>query len=385
MHKARKERAEVMEKAKKSAQKEKRTTVTSFNPASAGKSEPIYYSPSNMEGMGLWCQNTSTKPIANKNAEIPMPLPSYTNDVELKLSQDMMKILEKRCSELGKLLDNEIYSKQLLEQKLNNTEKALEDVQNEVNEWEEQVKSMEQQKNELENAMDENCIHYNYTENQMISLQKELENEKERAEAYKKMYEDEIRLKDEEGEEYQSEIMHLKQSLEDLTDENLGLKEYLTHLQVENEKMIEEREKLGQRYVQEVNSSQTKEEKAKMKTSKINLLTGENRALQLKIKELEENRKKNQDVLKKKEEELKAEKGEIESLKKRIRSEQEMRKHQVDLVAQRDSRLKILEEKLNKLDQQHGKLLKMIEEQEAKPKAKGKLVKVQANPELFTD
>ena len=53
MHKARKERAELMEKSKKDNLKEKRNTGTSFNPASAGKSEPIYYSPSNMDGVGL--------------------------------------------------------------------------------------------------------------------------------------------------------------------------------------------------------------------------------------------------------------------------------------------------------------------------------------------
>ena len=384
MHKARKERAEVMEKSKKAAQKEKRTTVSSFNPASAGKAEPIYYSPSNMEGMGLWCQPTSSKPIPEK-IDIPPPPTNYTNDVELKLAQEMAKILEKRCSELGRMLDTEAYSKKQLEQKIQTLEKTIRDAEGEIHEWQEQVKSMHQQKNELENVMDENCIHYNYAENQIISLQKELENEKERAEAYRKLYEDEVKVKEEENEEYQSEINHLKQTIEGIAEENSGLKEYLSHLQGENEKMIEEREKLGQRYVQEVNSSQTKEEKAKMKTSKINLLTGENRALQLKIKELEEGRKKNQEIIKKKEEELKSEKNEIENMKKRIKSEQEMRKHQIDLVAQRDSRLKIMEEKFSKLDQQY-KLIKVAEEpEERKEKSKPKLVKIQANPDLFND
>ena len=132
--------------------------------------------------------------------------------------------------------------------------------------------------------MDENCIHYNYSENQILSLQKELENEKERAEAYRKLYEEELKLKEEESDEYLNEINNLKQEIESNAEENAGLKEYLDHLQKENEGLIEEREKLGQRYVQEINSNQTKEEKTKIKTTKINLLTGENRALHQKIK-----------------------------------------------------------------------------------------------------
>ncbi|OMJ94044.1 hypothetical protein SteCoe_2814 [Stentor coeruleus] len=386
MHNARKERAEIMEKQKKAAQKEKRVTATSFNPASAGKAEPIYYSPSNMDGMGLWCQPVSN-PSSRKIEKPPIPEPSvFTNDVELKLSKEMSQMLEKKCSELGRLLDQEKYEKKTLEVKIQALEKSLKDSQSEIAEWEEHAKVLQTQKNELENAMDENCIHYNYTENEISSLQKELENEKQRAEMYRKMQEQEIILKEEEGDEYQHEIESLKQTIDGLNDENAGLKEYLGHLQQENEKLIEEREKLGQRYVQEVTLSQTKEEKAKMKATKINLLTTENKALQQKIRELEESRKKNQDFMKKKDDEIKSTKNEIESLKNRIRSEQEMRKHQVDLVAQRDMRLRILEEKHMKLEQQYQKLVKIIpDDEKAEKTPKPKLVKVQANPDLFND
>lgn len=384
MHKARQERAEIMEKAKKNAQKEKKTNLSNFNPTSAGKKEPIYYSSSNMEGTGLWCQQIPSK-IPEKPEIIQLPeFPALTNDLELKLSKDMATILEKKCSDLGKQLDLEIFSKQQQDTKIKTLEQRLQDSQIEISDLREHIKTLQAQKNDLENAMDENCIHYNYSQNQTISLQKEVENEKERAEAYRKLYEEELKLKDEENDEYTNEINYLKQSIEGINEENNGLKEYLAHLQKENEKLVEEREQLGQRYVQEVNSSQTKEEKAKAKTTKINLLNAENKALQAKIKELEDNRKKTQEVLKKKDEEVKSERYEIDSLKKRIKLEQEMRKHQIDLVAQRDSRLKILEERFGKLEQQYNALLKATQpEYEEKPRAK--LVKVQPNPSLFND
>ena len=62
-----------------------------------------------------------------------------------------------------------------------------------------------------------------------------------------------------------------------------------------------------------------------------------------------------------------------------------MRKHQIDLVAQRDSRLKILEEKYAKLDQQYSKLLKVAQTPETPSQPKPVLKKIQANPDLFND
>lgn len=382
MHKARKERADLMEKQKKAAQKEKNVTTSSFNPTSAGKSEPIYYSPSNMEGMGLWCQ-PSSRPVA-KNAELPPAPPIFTNDVELKLSQEMSSMLEKKCSELGRKLDSESFARSQLEQKQSALENHIKELQTELVKSRKLAEILQSQKDEFEKAMDENCIHYNYAENQIISLQKELENEKEKAERYRLMREQESKLKEEEFEEYQNEIEYLKQNNEGLADENAGLKEYLAHIQVENEKLIEEKESLSQKIVKEVGLSQTKEDKTKAKTTKINLLTAENRMLLQKVKEFEDYKKKNLEVAKKRDEEVKAFKQEIELLKNRIKSEQDMRRHQVDLVAQRDNRLRIIEEKYQKLEQQLELLTKHAK-QEIEPKPKPKLVKVQANPDIFND
>ena len=73
-------------------------------------------------------------PEKEKEIKIPPPPTTYTNDVELKLSQDMTKFLEKRCSELGKLLDSETFAKKQLELKLQTMEKVLQDAQDEINE-----------------------------------------------------------------------------------------------------------------------------------------------------------------------------------------------------------------------------------------------------------
>jgi myosin heavy subunit len=382
MHKARKERAEIMEKQKKQAPKEKRVTSTSFNPTSAGKSEPIYYSPSNMEGMGLWCQPTQGRVAAKPS--VPDTPEAFTKDVELKLSQEMSSMLEKKCSELGRKLDSESFSRNQAEQQKQILEKQVKDLQVEIVKYQKTCDLLESQKEELEKAMDENCIHYNYAENQIISLQKELENEKERVSAYQKILDEQTRLKEEEFEEYQHEIEYLKQTVEGANDENNGLKEYLAHVQAENEKLLQEKESLGIRIVQETHSNQTKEEKAKAKTTKINLLTAENKALQQKVKEFDENKKKSAEILKKKEEEVKSFKQEIELLKNRIKTEQDMRRHQVDLVAQRDARIRIFEEKYEKLENQFQTVCKKSQQVE-EVKAKPKLVKVQANPDIFND
>ena len=383
MHKARKERAEIMEKQKKQLQKDKRVTASSFNPASAGRLEPIYYSPSNMEGMGLWCQPTNAR-LQVKLSELPPAPEVFTKDVELKLSQEMSAMLEKKCSELGRKLDSEAFLRSQAEGKQKILETQVRDLQTEIIKYKNTCDLLQSQKDDLEKVMDENCIHYNYAENQIISLQKELENEKEKAEGYKAMQEEQIKLKEEEFEEYQNEVNYLRQTLDAVNDENTGLKEYLAHVQSENEKLIQEKDSLGHKIVQETYLNQNKEEKAKAKTTKINLLTAENKILNQKVKELEEAKKKSIELSKRKEEEVKSCRQEIELLKNRIKSEQDMRRHQVDLVAQRDARIKIFEEKYAKLDQQFQTVCK---KSEATPeiKVKPKLVKVQANPDIFND
>lgn len=383
MHKARKERAEIMEKQKKQLQKDKRVTASSFNPASAGRLEPIYYSPSNMEGMGLWCQPTNAR-LQDKLSELPPAPEVFTKDVELKLSQEMSAMLEKKCSELGRKLDSEAFLRSQAEGKQKILETQVRDLQTEIIKYKNTCDLLQSQKDDLEKVMDENCIHYNYAENQIISLQKELENEKEKAEGYKAMQEEQIKLKEEEFEEYQNEVNYLRQTLDAVNDENTGLKEYLAHVQSENEKLIQEKDSLGHKIVQETYLNQNKEEKAKAKTTKINLLTAENKILNQKVKELEEAKKKSIELSKRKEEEVKSCRQEIELLKNRIKSEQDMRRHQVDLVAQRDARIKIFEEKYAKLDQQFQTVCK---KSEATPeiKVKPKLVKVQANPDIFND
>ena len=383
MHKARKERAEIMEKQKKQLQKDKRVTTSSFNPASAGRLEPIYYSPSNMEGMGLWCQPTNSR-VQEKSSELPPAPEVFTKDVELKLSKEMSAMLEKKCSELGRKLDSESFLRSQAEGKQKILEAQVKDLQTEIIKYKNTCDLLQSQKDDLEKVMDENCIHYNYAENQIISLQKELENEKEKAEGYKAMQEEQIKLKEEEFEEYQNEVNYLRQTLDAVNDENTGLKEYLAHVQSKNEELIQEKDNLGHKIVQETYLNQNKDEKAKAKTTKINLLTAENKVLNQKVKEMEEAKKKSIELAKRKEEEVKSCRQEIESLKNRLKSEQDMRRHQVDLVAQRDARIKIFEEKYAKLDQQFQTVCKKTE---ATPeiKVKPKLVKVQANPDIFND
>ena len=209
---------------KKKEEKKQRTTTSSFNPA-AGKSDPIYYSTNRMDGTGLWVQPTSKR---IPEPSLPQaPVVELTHDVENKVAKDMVKMLEQKCSTLGRQIDEaHIQTKtdenklHLLEGRLNTALKEKSDVQKELD-------GVQGKKAAMEQEMDEFTIFRNYMDSQVCSLQKEVDNEKERAEAYRNMYEQETKNKEDETAEYDQEIQNLNQQMSGLSEQNSQLFEFI--------------------------------------------------------------------------------------------------------------------------------------------------------------
>lgn len=355
MHKARQQRAALMEAARKQqTDKDKRTMA--FNPVSSAKTDPIYYSSSRMDGVGLWVQPTAKLESRALPPTVPVHA-SLTSEIDVKVAKDLVKVLERKCSDLAQELDKETILRKTLENRLF----LLEDrVLAEAKGKQHLSEQLTGHRTQLEREMDEFTIYRNYAETTICDLQKEIENERERAETQQKLLQQETCSKEEELSEYEQELAALTQQLEEITAQNTAMLDFIANLQAENE------------ILQQENGGLTKEPYAEQKQKSNPLLT-ENKTLQQKTRALEEERGKTLALLTRKENELKTLKAEQ---KRHAQTEQELRKHQLVLTAQRDSKLALVESKYKALHEQFQLLV-----HKAGPKAKS--FQVAAEPGLF--
>jgi len=112
------------------------------------------------------------------------------------------------------------------------------------------------------------------------------------------------------------------------------------------------------------------------------------------IKELEEGKRRAGESIKRREEEIKEAKAAVEVITNRLKAEMDLRKHQSDLVAQRDYRLNLLQERHEKVQLQIEDLIKenerlkdVLDKRPAKspirvPKEREIIASVKVNPNL---
>ena len=375
MSSARKERAALMEKRKAEERKvEERkskpptavsrtktaSSVTSVSSADRPK-QPILYSASGMAGTGLWCQPTdsSMPTIPESDPTPPKPVTTeLTVDLEQKVNKELIATLERKATKLAAQLDKELITKRELEGRISALQQTVEYYKSVSEAAETQVQAHAGKTTALEQEMDQHALYRNYATTQLETLNKELENERSRAEEYYQMYEELTKRHEDELAEYAEEVEALKQKVAVAYAENSELVGQLADIRGVLEQYEAERRALGEKLTEEVASAQTIEERAKSKSSKMNILIGENHALSQRIKELEDWKRKSLESIKKREEEIKEYKAAIESLNKRLKAEFDLRKHQSDLVAQRDYRMKLVQDRYEKVQLEIEDLIK---------------------------
>jgi len=351
----------LMEKRKAEERKSKpptavsrtKTASSATSVSSSGRpKQPILYSASGMAGTGLWCQPTdsSLPAIEERDPSPPKPVTTeLTVDLEQRVNKELISTLERKATKLAAQLDKEILSKRELEVRIQTLERTIAHYKSMSEEALSQAQQHAGKTSALEEEMDQHALYRNYATTQIETLNKELENERSRAEAYYQMYEELTKRHEEELAEYAEEVEALKQRVEVEQEGKGALAAELEETRAALEQFEAERRTLGMKLTEEVASAQTLEERAKSKSSKMNILIGENHALSQRVKELEEGKKKALESIKKREEETKEVKAVVESLTKRLKSESDLRKHQSDLVAQRDYRMKLVQDRYEKV------------------------------------
>jgi len=408
MSSARKERAALMEQRKAEERKSKpptavsrtKTASSTTSVSSSGRpKQPILYSASGMAGTGLWCQPTdnSLPTIEERERDPSPPKPVTTEltvDLEQKVNKELIATLERKATKLAAQLDKEIISKRELQLRIQTLEQSISHYKSMSEEALSQAQEHAGKTSALEEEMDQHALYRNYATTQLETINKELENERSRAEAYYQMYEELTKRHEDELAEYAEEVESLKQRVEEAQADRSSLAGELMESRALLEQFERERRALGEKLTEEVASAQTLEERTKSKSSKMNILIGENHALSQRVKELEEGKKRALESVKKREEETKEVKAALESLAKRLKSESDLRKHQSDLVAQRDYRMRLIQDRYEKVQIEIEDLIKENErlkealEQKARspmrtqPRETEELIPVKANPRL---
>lgn len=390
MSSLRKQRRELMERTKKQAAiinhpASRAVSMRSEKPKASHEGsarELIYYSSNGMVGTGLWCVSTD-RPVAKPHTMETSPS-SLTAEVDLKVNSELVSMLEKKCSKLVVNCERLRVERDQLKIELRKTASTIDNLSAELQEAKGKVGKVIQIKEGLENEIDEQCITHNLAQTQLEALAKEIEAEKRRAESYKQLYEREAEAREDEANEYEQELEAIRLEMQRQT-------QCSTELITELERQIS----LLQQTVDDRTSIRGspnggRDDKARAKLAKINVLIGENKALGLKVKEMEENRKQTHEFLRKREEDIRDLKSQLEQALKRVKLAQELKKHQADLVEQKDSHLKAVQDRLHYIESEYQSLVAALasqaEEAKRSPKKdKGlqEIVAVAARPELF--
>jgi chromosome segregation ATPase len=352
-------------------------------PKSVGESsgrELIYYSSNGMDGTGLWCTPTD-KPSNSRRTAVTASPSSLTSDVDVKVNSELVAMLEKKCSHLIVTCEKLKVERTQISTELQQVQAAKDRLEGTLKQTEGKLKQAVQRKELLEGQFDEQCITQNYAQTEIESLVREIDNERKRAESYKALYDKEAETREDESTEYEQELEALRQEMHRQTQ---GAYELITELESQNSAL---QQALSEKMGYKSNPEDSKEEKAKSKTARLNLTTAENRALTLKVKEMEEARNKNHEFLRKKDEDIRDLKAQVQQLAKRVKQEQELKKHQSDLVEQRDSRLRMVQDKFSALEREYQLLLGAqaaeVVEVKKTPKKLQEIVPVAARPDLF--
>jgi chromosome segregation ATPase len=337
-----------------------------------------------MNGEGLWC--TSTEQVLPLVVPEKKPPPSLTTDeVTGKVNSDLVAVLEKKCSNLVMNWEKLRVERDLLQLEL---ERAKKQFEGSLGDMKVKVSRAQQAREDMKKELDELCLSEILAQSQIKSLMEELTIEQTRRDNYKLLYDQEADGRQEEAAKHAQEIEVLRLEMQRQTQ---GLFEIIDELEKQNGALLKwlQKRRVTKRAEKEETQVEGPENALEEQKHKILTLNMDNRVLVLKIKELEEARSKNHEFLKLKDDSIKDLKGRIVQLTEAVRQEQVLRKHQADLVEQKNSHLRKLQERLKALESEN-KQLRAVKISPVQKKQSPKIkevqevyVAVEARPDLF--
>lgn len=308
-------------------------------------------------GNGLWCVNIEKNKARKENVTTAIPT-SMNSDLRTNPNFDIEQEFEKKIIDTLKFQVRDLTKKlQISMDKCAEAEYMANRAENNKITYTEVMEKKCSEMNDLEDKVDnlENTI-INLNEalsnakKEIVRLQNENNIEIEKNKNYYEMYQNLIIEKERRESAMSSEVNSLMNKIQNERNEKENLIRLMKN-QEKNNEVVNNHHK----------ANEEKENIYRMNEGQMNKLINENAEIKRRLTVEEGNKYKLNEIIKKKKDKIKALKDELKSYKDAIGSYGNDVKWNQDLVAQRDSQIKVFKDKIKKLEEENKKLINKVE------------------------
>jgi chromosome segregation ATPase len=314
-------------------------------------------------GNGLWCVNLEKNKSENSLPQQSeyQPLQNILNpnlDVDQEFEKKIISQLKIQIQDLNQKLNNAMTKSAEAEYRANRSENTK---QNYVDLYEQKVTELKDYQEKVE-SFENTIINLNdaltNAKKEINRLQSENNLEVERSKKYYEMYQNLMLDKDRKESTMSAEITNLMMKIQMVNSE----KENFIRLIKSQQMQYSNNENLSQ--MQKM--AEEKENSLKITESQMGRLINENADLKKKLGDAENLKSKLNEIIKKKKNKITNLKQEVNSYRNAIGGYNSEVKWSQDLVAQRDTQIKVLKDKIKKYEDEIDKLNKLNEKLKSK-------------------